>query len=276
MVLCIDARTLPVGSASALNKKAGPLGLAMHWRSNMKKYLLGTVALVALAVATPAVSADLGARYPVKAPPMVSPVFDWTGFYIGINGGYGWGRSRWELLPGGVSEGSHNVDGGTVGGQVGYNWQIGGWVLGLEAQGNWADFTGSNQSAIFLGTTNRTDVDAFGLFTGKVGYAWNNFMLYAKGGAAVQSVDYRYFNTVTGVTGGTADEARWGATVGVGFEYAFAPNWSAGLEYNHLFMGKDDVAFGPAPNVSDRIRLDTDVFTGRINYRFGGPAVSRY
>ncbi len=242
----------------------------------MKKYLLGTVALVALAVATPAVSADLGARYPVKAPPMVSPVFDCTGFYIGINGGYGWGRSRWELLPGGLSEGSHNVDGGTVGGQVGYNWQIGGWVLGLEAQGNWADFTGSNQSAIFLGTTNRTDVDAFGLFTGKVGYAWNNFMLYAKGGAAVQSVDYRYFNTVTGVTGGTADEARWGATVGVGFEYAFAPNWSAGLEYNHLFMGKDDVAFGPAPNVSDRIRLDTDVFTGRINYRFGGPAVSRY
>jgi outer membrane immunogenic protein len=232
---------------------------------------LGMLGLIASASA-----ADLPRRYDPVPQRTFVPVYNWTGFYIGINGGYGWGRSRWDLLPGGLSEGSHNTDGGTVGGQIGYNWQIGGWVLGLEAQGNWADFSGSNQSALFLNTTNHTDVDAFGLFTGKVGYAWNNFMLYAKGGAAVQSMEYRYFNTLTGVTGGTADETRWGGTVGVGFEYAFAPNWSAGLEYNHLFMGKDDVAFAPAPNVSDRIRLDTDVFTGRINYRFGGPAVSRY
>ena len=108
-------------------------------------------------------------------------------------------------------------------------------------------------SLLFPATTNRTNVDAFGLFTGKVGYAWNNFMVYAKGGAAVQSVDYRYFTTATNVTGGTADETRWGATVGVGLEYAFAPNWSAGVEYNHLFMGNRDVTFAPAPNV-DRSR----------------------
>ena len=113
-------------------------------------------------------------------------------------------------------------------------------------------------------------------FTGKVGYAWNNWMLYAKGGAAVQSVDYRYYNTLTGITGGTADETRWGASVGVGVEWAFTPNWSAGLEYNHMFMGKRDIAFAPAPNVSDRIRLDTDIFTARVNYRFGGPMMSRY
>jgi outer membrane immunogenic protein len=241
----------------------------------MKKYLLGTVALVAL-VATPAAAADLGARYPMKAPPPVAAVWNWTGFYVGINGGYGWGRSRWELLPAGLSEGSHDIDGGTVGGQIGYNWQIGPWVLGLEAQGNWADFSGSNVSTLFPATTNRTNVDAFGLFTGKVGYAWDNVMVYAKGGAGVQSVDYSYFTTATGVTGGTADETRWGASVGAGFEYAFTPNWSAGLEYNHMFMGRRDVAFSPAPNVTDRIKLDTDVFTGRINYRFGGPALTRY
>ncbi|MDQ8728845.1 outer membrane beta-barrel protein [Bradyrhizobium sp. LHD-71] len=234
----------------------------------MKKYLLGTVALVALAIATPAAAADLGARYPVKAPPMVEPVWNWTGFYVGINGGYGWGDSKWGVL------GSHDVDGGTVGGQIGYNWQIGPWVLGLEAQGNWADLSGSNANTLF-GVTNHSKVDAFGLFTGKVGYAWNQFMLYAKGGAAVQSVEYSVSNTLNGVTLGSADETRWGASVGVGFEYAFAPNWSAGLEYNHLFMGKDDIAFSPA-NASDRIRLDTDVFTGRINYRFGGPVATRY
>jgi outer membrane immunogenic protein len=237
----------------------------------MKKYLLGTVALVALALATPAAAADLSARYPVKAPPMMAPVWNWTGFYIGINGGYGWGDSEWTLQPGGFDEGSHSMDGGTVGGQIGYNWQVGSWVFGLEAQGNWADFSGSNVSLVAPAFTNHTDIDAFGLFTGKIGHAWNNLMIYAKGGAAVQALDYR---TVSAVTTLTADETRWGASVGAGFEYAFAPNWSAGLEYNHLFMGKHTVDF--APGVSDRIKLDTDVFTGRINYRFGGPAATRY
>jgi outer membrane immunogenic protein len=248
----------------------------MHWSNEMKKYLLGTVALVALAVATPAAAADLGARYPVKAPPPVAAVWSWTGFYVGVNGGYGWGDSKWSLLPAGLNEGTHHTDGGTIGGQIGYNWQIGPWVVGLEAQGNWADFDGSNVSLVAPGFTNRTNIDAFGLFTGKVGYAFNNFMVYATGGAAVQSVDYRYFTTAGGVTAGTADETRWGATVGAGFEYAFAPSWSAGLQYNHMFMGNRDVNFAPAPNASDRIRLDTDVFTGRVNYRFGGPAISRY
>jgi outer membrane immunogenic protein len=239
----------------------------------IKKLLAISVAAVGLS--TGALAADM--RMPMKAPPApIAAVFSWTGFYVGINGGWGWGRSRWELLPLGLNEGSHRPDGGTVGGQIGYNWQVGGWVFGLEAQGNWADFHGSNVSLVFPTATNRTHIDAFGLFTGKVGYAWDHFMLYAKGGAAVQSVDYRYFTTASGVTGGTADETRWGASVGVGIEWAFAPNWSAGLEYNHLFMGKRDITFAPLPNVTDRVRLDTDVFTARVNYRFGGPMVSRY
>jgi outer membrane immunogenic protein len=242
----------------------------------MKKFLLGTVALMALGVATQAGAADLGARYPMKAPPMAAPIWNWTGFYVGVNGGYGWGRSKWNLLPLNLNEGSHDTNGGTVGGQIGYNWQFGGWVVGVEAQGNWADFNGQNVSLVAPLFTNRTEIDAFGTFTGKVGYAWNNFMVYGKGGAAVQSIDYRYFNNVTGVTGGTADQVRWGAVGGIGLEYAFTPNWSAGLEYNHMFMGRRDVTFAPAPNVTDRVRLDTDVITGRINYRFGGPGVSRF
>jgi len=241
----------------------------------MKKFLLGTAALVVLAaVATPAAAADMGMRMPMKAPPMVDPVWNWTGFYVGINGGYGWGRSRWDLLPVGLNEGSHSPNGGTIGGQVGYNWQFGNWVLGLEAQGNWADFSGSNVSLVAPLATNRTNIDAFGLFTGKVGYAFNNVLVYATGGAAVQSVDYRWSSL--GVTRGTADETRWGATVGAGLEYAFTPNISAGVQYNHMFMGRENIAFAPAPNATDRIRLDSDVFTGRINYRFGGPTLNRY
>lgn len=247
----------------------------MQLESKMKKYLLGTAALAALAVATPAGAADMGMRMPVKAPPAIAQVWTWTGFYIGGNAGYGWGRSRWDLQPTGLSEGSHDPNGGTVGGQIGYNWQFGGnWVVGLEAQGNWADFTGSNTSIVASPAVNRTHIDAFGLFTGKLGYAFNNVLVYATGGAAVQSVDYRW--SLLGLTRGTADETRWGATVGAGIEYAFAPNWSVGAQYNHMFMGRDDVTFGPAPNATDRIRLDNDVVTGRINYRFGGPAISRY
>ena len=133
-------------------------------------------------------------------------------------------------------EGSHDATGGTVGGQVGYRWQAGTWVFGVEAQGNWADFSGSNVSLVFPGFRNHTNVDAFGLFTGQVGYAVNNVLLYVKGGAAVTSNSYR-INTLGGALAGvTGDDTRWGGTIGAGLEYAFAPNWSVGVEYNHLFM----------------------------------------
>src|SRR6187549_1206093 len=81
------------------------------------------------------------------------------------------------------------------------------------------------------------NVDAFGLFTGQVGYAVNNVLLYVKGGAAVTSNSYRVNNVVGGALAGvTGDDTRWGGTIGAGLEYAFAPNWSVGVEYNHLFM----------------------------------------
>ena len=85
--------------------------------------------------------------------------------------------------------------------------------------------------------TNDTRVDAFGMFTGQVGYAANNVLFYVKGGAAVTSDRYRMLATGTGVQlANSVDETRWGGVVGVGLEYGFAPNWSAGIEYNHMFM----------------------------------------
>ena len=80
---------------------------------------------------------------------MIAALYDWSGFYIGANGGWGSSRSSWDFLPGlfvTFGEGSHDASGGTVGGQVGYRWQAGTWVFGVEAQGNWADFKGSNIS----------------------------------------------------------------------------------------------------------------------------------
>ena len=163
----------------------------------MKKVLLVTASLIALSAAAPAVAADLAARPYTKAPAMIAAVYDWSGFYIGANGGWGSSRNNWDsVLPFVVgSEGSHNATGGTVGGQVGYRWQAGTWVFGVEAQGNWADFKGSNASTLFgANFVNRSKTDAFGLFTGQVGYAANNFLLYVKGGAAVTSNKYSVVN----------------------------------------------------------------------------------
>src|SRR4051812_41152971 len=152
----------------------------------MKKFALAVTMLAASVVGASA--ADLAARPYTKAPPpMVAAIYDWSGFYIGINGGYGSSHKCWDFV--GVAgvlvpEGCHNATGGTIGGQIGYRWQSANWVFGLEGQGNWADFSGSNISAAF-GTENRTRIDAFGLITGSVGYAWNNVLLYVKGGGAV-------------------------------------------------------------------------------------------
>src|SRR6266571_7345620 len=206
----------------------------------MKKFLLGAVGFVALVSAAPASAADLAARPYTKAPPMIAAIYDWSGFYIGANGGWGSSRNCWDFLPvaGGVTpEGCHDATGGVAGGQIGYRWQSGGWVFGLEAQGDWADLRGSNASQAFFNQTNRSKIDAFGLFTGQVGYAWNNALLYVKGGAAITDSRFTTIDTATGIlTPSTGDSTRWGGTIGAGLEYGFAPNWSVGVEYDHLFM----------------------------------------
>jgi len=256
----------------------------------MKKILLGSVGLVALGVAS-AQAADLQARRAYTKAPVMVAAYDWSGFYLGLNGGWGTSHNCWTntaingapLAP--ATEGCHDASGGTVGGQVGYRWQMASWVFGVEAQGNWADFSGSNVSLALGGVTNRTKIDAFGLFTGQVGYTFNNVLLYVKGGAAVTDSKYDGVATVGvgGVPAGglvdSASESRWGGAVGAGVEIGFAPNWSVAAEYDHLFMGSSNINF-PATAVAfsrtDRIKQDVDLATVRLNYRFGGPVVAKY
>ena len=255
------------------------------WGILMKKILIAA-SLIAVSTAT-ASAADLAARPYTKAPaPMIAALYDWSGFYIGANGGYGTSRKEWDnVTPGGLflsEEGSHDASGAVAGGQIGYRWQSSAWVFGLEGQGDWADLRGSNTSLLFgPAFTNRSKIDAFGLLTGQVGYAWNNALLYVKGGAAVVSDKYSGRVTATNVAFDRAKETRWGATVGVGLEYGFTPNWSVAVEYDHLFMGDRTNTFTSviAPGVLSRfekINQDVDLITARINYRFGGPVVARY
>jgi outer membrane immunogenic protein len=255
----------------------------------MKKILLATVAFAALGIAGQASAADLAARPYTKAPPMIAAVYDWSGFYIGANGGYGSSRKCWDFVtPAGAfvaAEGCHDSTGGTAGGQIGYRWQSASWVFGLEAQGNWADLSGGNISTAFPAYTNRTKIDAFGLFTGQIGYAWNNTLLYVKGGAGLTSDRYSSVTTVGNIlAANTVDGTRWGGTVGVGLEYGFTPNWSFAIEYDHLFMHDKTYTFtnngtvGAAGTLfgTDRIRQDVDLITARINYKWGGPVIARY
>jgi outer membrane immunogenic protein len=253
----------------------------------MKKFWLASVGLVALGMTAPASAADLAARPYTKAPPApVVAVYDWTGFYIGINGGGGSSHKCWDFVDpvtGLLSrEGCHNATGGTVGGQIGYRWQSANWVFGIEGQGNWADFSGSNTSLLFAPDFNRSRIDAFGLLTGQVGYAWNNVLFYVKGGAAVTGDKYDAFSGITGGLLASANETRWGGTVGAGLEFGFAQNWSVGVEYDHLFMGTRTINLTAPGGVlfeSERIRQDVDIGLVRLNYRFGGygvPVAARY
>jgi outer membrane immunogenic protein len=259
----------------------------------MKKLLLATAG--SLIMISSASAADLAARPYTKAPPpMVAAIYDWSGFYLGINGGGGWSDKCWDLVNDGFGpitaarEGCHDASGATIGGQIGYRWQASNWVFGLEAQGNWADFKGSNTSLVFLPglgldlRDNRIQsrIDSFGLFTGQIGYAWNNALLYVKGGAAVTNDHYRVYNIPTGFETDRANESRWGAVVGAGLEFGFAPNWSIGIEYDHLFMGDRNIdTFSTTTGLftgTDRIRQDVDLVTARLNYRFNWGAPVQY
>lgn len=169
----------------------------------MKKLAIAAAAFAAAVFCVPAQAADVPVRGPVyKAVP--APVFDWTGFYVGVHVGYGWGDANLAVEPSGI-----------VGGvQAGYNWQLSrNWVFGVEG-----DFSATDMNDNVLGIP--VHVDYLATIRGRVGYTWDTFMLYGTGGAAFTRV---------GALGVHASEA--GYALGVGAEWAIARNWSAKLEY---------------------------------------------
>jgi outer membrane immunogenic protein len=148
-------------------------------------------------------------------------------------------------------------------------------VFGVEAQGDWADLSRTRVSVIDPTLSTTSKADAFGLFTGQTGYAWNNVLWYVKGGAAVTSNRFTTFDALPGVGLASLSTTRWGGALGTGIEVGFAPNWSVGVEYDHLFMGSNNVnnsflVVTPLVAGVNRIKEDVDLFTVRLNYRFGG------
>jgi outer membrane immunogenic protein len=247
----------------------------------MKKLLLALTGLSAVAASAPALAADLAAKPYTKAPPVVAAtIYDWGGFYGGFNAGGGSSRNCWNLITNaGVAinsadnrEGCNSAGGAAVGGQIGYRYQMANWVFGVEAQGDWADFSSTNRNLLLPTLSDRSRVDGFGLFTGQVGYAFNNVLGYIKGGGAVVGDKYNTMNFATNMLVDTANTTRWGATVGAGIEYGFAPNWSVGVEYDHLFMGTKNLNFvtpAGATTMVHNISQDVDIGLVRVDYRFG-------
>jgi len=232
----------------------------------MKKILLATAALIALGAA-PALAADLGARVYTKAPPApIAAVYDWTGFYVGGHVGYGWADQDWALTAG-APLGSHSSDGFLGGLQAGYNVQFNQIVVGVEGDISWADLNGAGVCGA-AGLCS-TSTDWLATVTGRLGYAFDNALLYGKGGVAFAGNDY-----AETAGPGTASETKTGWTVGVGLEYAFAPNWSTKVEYNYMDFGTDGLIFSDGAPIS--VDQTANVVKFGINYKFGGPLVARY
>jgi outer membrane immunogenic protein len=186
----------------------------------MRKILIGSIAIASLA-ATGAFAADLPARTYTKAPVIVDPGYNWTGFYAGLNGGYSWGRGSETALIGAPFPATasftsrQNVDGGLFGGQIGYNWQLDRkWVLGLEADGQWTgergrtinnlgsvDFPTPGNDFNILSTAsvnNETKLNWLATFRGRAGFlADPSLLLYVTGGLAVGEVQFTSQTTLT-------------------------------------------------------------------------------
>ncbi|MGO4449209.1 outer membrane protein [Phyllobacterium sp. TAF24] len=205
-------------------------------------------------------------------------VGNWSGFYVGINGG--WGQSHDNRgIDGLGSLSSYDASGGSAGGQIGYRWQTSGWVFGLEAQGNWADISGSNANLVVPGGVVRSKMDAFGLLTGQVGYVWSDVLLYAKGGLAVTNRNYQFLAPGGAFASETGFDTRISGTAGAGLELGLAENWSLGIEYNHIFDDHHSVTFTTPNDLSVggfSSGGGTNLVLGRLNYKFGGSTSAKY
>ena len=208
----------------------------------MKNFLLGTVALIALGAAVPALAADMAPRSYTKAPAYVAaPIYNWTGFYIGGHVGGAFRGNDNNLLGG-------SNDGTFLGGvQGGYDYQFAqNWVFGLEANYSWLD------------TSNSFSNSALGSVTGRLGYTWGPALLYVKGGYAW--ADSQFTNGFNGSAG------RDGYTVGGGLEYLFTQNWSGKVEYQYYDFG--NTSFITPTAVIGGFTNDQHTVKAGLNYRF--------
>lgn len=224
----------------------------------MRSVLLsGVSALLLASAAGQAAAADLGTYQPApytKAPAF-NPVYNWTGFYLGINGGGAWGQSTWDTV------GSFDISGGLIGGTAGYNWQVGQWVLGLEGDLDAANISNNAITPVCpLGC--KTNDFWLGTARGRVGYAFDRFLPYVTGGLAVGNIKA----STPLFLGQSATDAGW--TVGAGLEFALVNNWTLKAEYLYVDLGKFNCGFNCSLLATDNVSSHMNIGRAGLNYRF--------
>jgi outer membrane immunogenic protein len=215
-------------------------------------------------------AADLPPAAPARAPaayvPVAAPVYNWTGFYIGGNVGAGFANSSWTDFFGGSND-TFSRDGFIGGGQVGANVQFDALVLGIEGDFDWTGLKGSGQDS--FGNTINTNTQWTSTVTGRVGAAFDRLLVYTKGGVAFAHDN----DSLSDVFGGSAssDFTRTGWTAGAGLEYAFAPNWTARVEYDYLGFGNETVNLPTTafPTYTSNASLNVQEVKAGINFKFG-------
>ena len=276
----------------------------------MRKLLVAMSAVTMTAVAMSsgvAYAADLAARPYTKAPPMmVDPAYNWSGFYAGVNIGYGWGNADtgFRPLPDAVSFGalapttlSPDPKGVLGGGQIGYNWQAPGsrFVFGLEADIQGADIKGTATTSPIIdivGASQGPDtflqasqkLTWFGTVRARLGVTpVDRLLLYVTGGLAYGHVDYAANTSFSPDFGYPIafGKTKVGWTAGAGAEWAFAQNWSAKLEYLYLDLGDQSAIANPnQANPPFQVGYDwktqAHIVRAGVNYKFGGPVIARY
>jgi outer membrane immunogenic protein len=240
----------------------------------MKKLVAVAAAIAAFGFASAASAADMPAKAPVYKAPIAAPTYNWTGIYVGINGGIGWGREDWTdnvvigFPPG--SPVSLRPDGGVFGGQVGFRWQWNQLVLGIEGTWDWAGLRDTVTPA--AGITEEFKVKSLYTATAQVGWAWDRVLIYAKGGwaGATTSAELNLGTTVSN------SQSVSGWTVGGGVDYAVWQNVIVGVEYDHFDFNYDPftAAFPPPGTpwiVTNTSRLTVDQVVARLSYKFDWP-----
>jgi len=235
------------------------------------------IAILGAIFIDPVSAADLGTRSVYKAPPPLAPVYDWQGFYIGAHVGYGWARPEVTPFVGGPVTNTPRPEGVLGGGQIGFNFQTGAWVYGIEADASYGNLDDTRTCAsVLTGATIscRGAPKYFGTLDGRLGFAVNNWLPYIKGGAAWSHEDFTQLfpaggNVCVGTpcTGGVN---QWGWTVGGGVEYGFANHWSLKVEYDFLDFSHSDtvtISNGASSNTFNITKTIQKAEVG-LNYRF--------
>jgi outer membrane immunogenic protein len=193
----------------------------------------------------------------VRAPSYAAP-FSWTGLYIGGQAGYMW--SDYDFTVTGTNETTFNVNGAMGGGHVGYNWQVGSLVLGVEGDLNAVNATGDDGG--FGGSLDRGKIKSSGSVRGRIGYAWDNWMWYATGGWAEADVTHTRV-----AIGESRSKMHDGWTIGTGVSVGLTKNIIAGVEYRFTdYQSKTYTWNASVPTITDP---DTQEVTFRLSYKFG-------